>query len=352
MDDSGGVDLAALARGRLRIISTAPVVLDHLRGLTGEHGLFEHALHDEPRRTLGYTVDDNARALVVLCRYARVVGESPDLQPYLGMVVSGVVAGGWHNRMTPSGLWDDLRGSDDAHARAIWGLGEVLAAGMGDVDAVDSLRAGIVSFESTYPRPVSYAIFGGVAALEAGLLVDLIGDFLTSSSGRLPSPASGDWIWPEPKLTYANARIPEAMIRVGEALGDGALVTRGLEVLAWLIDTETGSNGFSFTPVAGRGPAGMKPAFDQQPIEAWAMADACFAAGRVDGDEKWACGVVDAATWFLGRNDCGAVVYDATTGAGFDGLCPTDVNRNRGAESTLSALGSLIRLRQVTMASS
>jgi hypothetical protein len=142
------------------------------------------------------------------------------------------------------------------------------------------------------------------------------------------------------------------MIRVGEALGDGALVTRGLEVLAWLIDTETGSNGFSFTPVAGRGPAGMKPAFDQQPIEAWAMADACFAAGRVDGDEKWACGVVDAATWFLGRNDCGAVVYDATTGAGFDGLCPTDVNRNRGAESTLSALGSLIRLRQVTMASS
>ena len=100
--------------------------------------------------------------------------------------------------------------------------------------------------------------------------------------------------------------------------------------------------------MGGRGPGESGPAFDQQPIEAWAMADACLRAAMVDGGTQWETGLTDAADWFLGRNDTGAVLYDGRTGAGYDGLEAKGVNENRGAESTLAALGALQARRDAT----
>jgi hypothetical protein len=143
-------------------------------------------------------------------------------------------------------------------------------------------------------------------------------------------------------LTYANARIPEGMIAVATALGDPALGGDGLDLLDWLVETETGTAGFSFTPVGGRGSGDPKPAFDQQPIEAWAMADACALAAAVTGDAVWEERRLRAVAWFLGENDRGAMLYDETTGGGFDGLTAEGPNLNRGAESTLAALAALL----------
>jgi hypothetical protein len=126
--------------------------------------------------------------------------------------------------------------------------------------------------------------------------------------------------------------------------GDDVAVKDGLVLLDWLIETERGTDGFSFTPVGGRGPGDPKPAFDQQPIEAWSLVDACHAAWEVDQSPHWRQAMDEAAHWFLGRNDSGLGMYDPDTGAGYDGLGPGWVNLNRGAESTLAALGSLWRL--------
>jgi hypothetical protein len=145
-------------------------------------------------------------------------------------------------------------------------------------------------------------------------------------------------------LTYDNARLPEALIALGEVLGDPSITADGLDLLEWLVGTETLGDHFSFTPVGGRGPDGRKPAFDQQPLEAWAMADACHAAHRADpGNDRWTAAMAKAIGWFDGKNDTGLAVYDPATGAGFDGLEPESVNQNRGAESTIAALGSLLR---------
>jgi hypothetical protein len=332
----------------LILTHTGAPKFDHLHGLTGAHGLYEHALYDTPRPSHGYSTDDNARALVVLAR-AIDLGISPIASsPYLDFVTSGVVAGGWHNRMSDSGRWDDRRGSDDAHGRAIWGLGESLARGVDEERVVDAFQAGILSFDSTYPRSVAYAILGATAATSAVVLDRLLEQFLERMAARLPSAQHGPWVWPEPRLTYDNARVPEALIQAGFAMGDSAMIERGLDLLEWLVDTEHGPEGFSFTPVGGRGPDDAKPAFDQQPIEAWAMADACFAAYRVDGQASWRASSLEAADWFLGRNDLGVEMYDPVTGAGYDGLESDGVNQNRGAESTLAALGALIRRGQLS----
>ncbi|MGH3650900.1 MAG: glycosyltransferase [Acidimicrobiia bacterium] len=319
---------------------------DHLRRLTGRHGLYEHAVHTTPRISHGYTTDDNARALVVLARAFshRVAGEEFD--PYLGFVVGGAVEGGWHNRMSHAGVWTDRRGSDDAHGRAIWGLGSVIGSGHQPEETVEALRVGL-GFISRHPRALSYAMLGGAAAFGSGPVDSALGQFLSTALSRMPEPRVGSWRWPEERLSYANARIPEAMIHAAWVLGEPKRLQSGLDLLEWLIETERGERGFSFTPVGGRGRDDPRPAFDQQPIEAWAMADACHAALIADGDDLWREGLEAAGRWFLGWNDVGAEVYEARTGAGFDGLERDGVNQNRGAESTLSALGSLARLHEL-----
>jgi hypothetical protein len=312
-----------------------------VKTLTGPYGLFEHALLDRPRQDHGYTTDDNARALVVLSRAFPEV----DVRPYLDFVIRGRIPGGWHNRMSQDGRWTDRRGSDDAHGRALWGLGCAVRHGEAE-RALPTLLSGL-DLDTAHARANAYATLGAVEAMAAEPGLTAAEDFLRRVADRLPRPSSQPWMWPEPRLTYANARLPEALMAAGRALGDEALVSEGLRLLDWLVGVEHGENGFSFTPVGGRGPESLSPGFDQQPIEAWAMADACLLAFEIEGGERWATATEDAAMWVMGRNDTHGVLYDPATGAGFDGLEADGVNQNRGAESTLAVLGALDALRRL-----
>ena len=85
--------------------------------------------------------------------------------------------------------------------------------------------------------------------------------------------------------------------------------------------------------------------FDQQPIEAAAMADACARAYAVTGDQAWHDGVIRSVDWFLGANDVGVAVGDLDRGAGFDGLERDGVNRNEGTESTLALITTMQHAR-------
>jgi hypothetical protein len=85
--------------------------------------LYKHAIMERPRQTCGYTTDDNGRALAVL---GRLEPDHPGAVRYLEFVLTGRVPGGWPNRMSPAGRWVDVRGPDDAHGRALWGLGYAL----------------------------------------------------------------------------------------------------------------------------------------------------------------------------------------------------------------------------------
>jgi hypothetical protein len=314
-----------------------PVVFHHLQRLTGAHGVYEHARFDQPRVTHGYTTDDNARVLVVLAPWPRQ-HSSESFRRAIHFVVSGQVPAGWHNRMSNRGSWMDERGSDDCHGRALWGLGTVIGSGVADEGAFAAFASGL-DFRSSSLRATSFAALGAVRARHH--LTAEVDRFLDRLSVGFAPPRPGRWMWPEPRLTYANARIPQAMIEVGAMTGASGLLADGLELLEWLTNTERSETHFSFTPVGGRGPGDVSPSFDQQPIEAWAMADACRSALHIDGSSEWQSAVVMAARWFIGLNDNGLLLYDLDTGAGFDGLHAVGKNQNRGSESTLSALGAL-----------
>ena len=139
--------------------------------------------------------------------------------------------------------------------------------------------------------------------------------------------------------------LPEALIVAGVYLDRSDVVEDGLALLRWLLDRETVADHMSPTPAGGGGPTDRAPAFDQQPIEVAAMADACARAAAVTGDPEWARGVDRAAAWFAGDNDAGVVMWDPVTGGGYDGLEAAAANQNQGAESTLALISTLQHVR-------
>jgi hypothetical protein len=158
-----------------------------------------------------------------------------------------------------------------------------------------------------------------------------------------------DKLWFEDYLSYDNARMPEALIRAGGALGDPALVADGVKALTWLCCRQTGPAGH-FMPVAtadfGRR-LQSKTLFDQQPVEAAATIDACEAAWTATGERRWVDEAERAYAWFFGANSLGVSLFVAE-GDCFDGLTWAGVNENRGAESVLALQLSICTIRKLT----
>ena len=325
---------------------TGDPIFDHLLRMTDHRGTFEHASYSEPRREGGYCTDDMARVLVVAARQSG----SPAVANRLARVAVQFLndaqsfAGPCRNRMDRNGRWTDLPATEDAWGRCLWGLGT--AAARSDVSLIR--RLAVIQFQrsavvrSPWPRAMAFAALGAAELLTAEPENGAARALLTDYAAGLAGP-NGDaaWPWPEPRLTYANAVLPEAMIAAGVALEDETLRQRGLDLLAWLVDYETADGHLSPTPAGGRGSGDSRPGFDQQPIEISSIADACARAACVDPSPVWTDTVRAAADWFDGANDAGLAMWDPQTGAGFDGLHADRVNQNQGAESTLAVLSTL-----------
>jgi len=326
---------------------------DHLHHLTDARGLFEHALHGEPRLEHGYCLDDVARALVVVYRQSQ---PNPKLlragRRYLEFALSAIQDdGSCHNRMTISGAWSDTPGLGDWWGRAIWGLGVTAAHAPSDATRARAILGFRTAARQRSPHPLSMAF----AALGAGEVLLSRPDELSARALLRDFTASVDdlggarprWPWPRPRLAYGNGSVVEALLLAGAALPDLDAHQRGLELLDFLLCKETHDGHLSVTPVGGRGPHDLTPGFDQQPIEVAALADACGRAFDITGDVRWLDGVRMAWAWFLGDNDVGTPMFDPETGGGFDGLHETGPNLNQGAESTLALLSTVQQARRL-----
>ncbi len=161
---------------------------------------------------------------------------------------------------------------------------------------------------------------------------------------------SVDWPWFEQSLSYANARLPQALLVGGQALGNESMVKAGLRALTWLMRLQTGPGGV-FMPIGSDGfyaRDGIRADFDQQPLEAWASVSACLNAQDVTDEPTWAAEAKRAYEWFIGKNVLGMPLYDPSSGGCNDGLHAGRVNGNQGGESTLSYLCALTELQQWT----
>lgn len=320
--------------------------------MTDHVGLWEHARYTTPRPEHGYCTDDNARALIVVCREQDPSGALGGIgRIYFSFVADAALPqGGFHNRRGADESWGDEIGSDDSQGRAIWSLGSAARLG----PEAWMRRAALELFDrqedfaSRSPRANAFAVLGASEVL----IIDPehVGarKSLTRWAGHLHVSDDPAWPWPEPRLAYDNARIPEALMAAGTALGYDHLVEAGLRLLDWLVTVETRDDHYSFTPVGGWAPGEPRPGYDQQPVEMAAMADACSRAWLLTGDDKWREGVLRAARWLKEGNDGKVVLYDLETGGCCDGLTTSGPNLNQGAESTLAAISTLQQARRVS----
>jgi hypothetical protein len=318
----------------------------HLQRLTDDVGLLEHAEGIVPRHEHGYCVDDVARGLVVVCREPSPSQEIITLgRRYLYFLAQAQAPDGrCRNRLGYDRRWRDQPGTEDCWGRALWGLGTAAARGPTPGIREESLsrfdRGAQVS--SPWPHAMAFAALGAAEVLDrwrdhSGALTLL--DKASAVIGQ--APADPVWPWPARRLTYANAAIAEAVIVAGSKLGRDRVLHNGLRMLQWLLTVETRDGHLSVVPAGGWGLGDDRPAFDQQPIEVAALADACMRAATVTGDRGWLAGVEMSLSWFLGDNDTKVPLLDERTGGGCDGLSRDGRSRNQGAESTLAMISVL-----------
>jgi glycosyltransferase involved in cell wall biosynthesis len=335
---------------------------EHLRAMTDDTGMLQHALFSIPRYEDGYCLDDNARALLLMALVEDAGTEDRATARTLASRYLAFVSHAFNtdlrrfrNFMTYSRKWTEECGSEDSHGRALWALGAVL--GRSSEPGRRSLSGHLfhaalppaASFES--PRGWALALLGideylrafqGESSVEA--LQKLLADRLLAA---FQARASGDWPWCEDSVTYDNARLPQALIVSGSRLGRPDMTSAGLRSLEWLADIQRSKEGF-FDPIGSNGfyaRSSERARFDQQPLEASAMVSACLDAWRVTGDERWAREMRRAFRWFLGENQLRLSLYDPATGGCRDGLHADRPNENQGAESTLSFLLALTEMR-------
>ncbi|GEN79796.1 hypothetical protein [Actinotalea fermentans] len=318
---------------------------EHVACLTTAVGLYEHALFAAPRVEHGMCVDDASRALLVTAREPR---PTPDVvsmsRIYLAYLLRAQAADGrMHNRSDDTGRWLDAPATGDHWGRALWAFGTAAAhSPEGQVRAGGVLGAQrALLARSPYPRAMAYAALGAAALMRTAPENLAARRLLHDARSVLSQAESGaGWLWPDHRLTYANAVLPEAMITVGRALHDDELRDRGLALLGWLADHQDVAGHVSVVPAGGRGPGERRPSFDQQPIEVASMAEAAATAFGATGDHRWAALVARCEAWFEGDND-GRLRMRAPSGGGaYDGLEDGSVNLNQGAESTLASVAT------------
>lgn len=337
------------------------IKLEYLHRMTDDTGMLQHAKYTVPDRTHGYCVDDNARALIVAVTLQ-------DLQPldsalsgltsiylgFLGHAFNGQT-GRFRNFMSYDRHWLEETGSEDSHGRAVWGLGVAVALGRdkGQVGfAVDLFHRALDSTEHfTHPRAIAFAIIGIHTYLSrysgdsrARRMRKILSDRLMQ---QFRDVATKDWPWCTDSLTYDNARLPQALLLSGQWLPDPEMLEMGLRALDWLKQVQTDEVGHHFAAIGNHDwfpKDGEKAQFDQQPIEAAAMVDACIEAFNCTQDEAWSTYAYRCLNWYQGENDLGVPLCDYATGGCRDGLEAQGANENQGAESTLSWLMALLAI--------
>ena len=339
------------------------LLLDHLRRLTDATGIFQHAKFSIPKFEEGYCTDDTARALLLTVMLEETADDTPAVST-LATIYSAFVNHAFiserrrfHNFMSFDRRWLDDDGSDDCFARALLALG----ACIGRSRREDLRRWAVELFNHALPT-IEEAISPRAWALtliaiheyfrhfSGDRVANRIRDTLTQRLlDRFHAASAEDWQWFETALSYGNAHLSHSLILSGRWTSCSEAFEIGLRSLQWLMAVQTAESGH-FRPVGSNGyyvRGGLRANFDQQPIEAWASVAACVEAWQATGDQSWMSEASRAFEWFLGRNDLGLPLYDATSGGCFDGLQVDRVNFNQGAESTLSFLLSLQEMRRI-----
>lgn len=323
--------------------------LAHVKRLTDDTGIVQHAKYGIPNLKEGYCLDDNARALIMalMAYQSNKSKEALDLLPiYLSYIhYMQTDDGNFRNFLSFSRQYLDEVGSEDSFGRTIWALGFLISTAPNNSYrefAQELFHRSVAHFDALkFPRGIINTIIGlsyylKVHPGDEGMLLRL--NRMTQLVVEMYEVHREDqWHWFENIMTYDNAIFPLALLHSSDITGNEQVKAVALEAIAFL-DSVTMSNGY-LSPVGNQGwlPKGQTmPIFDQQAIETMAMVLMYLQAYKVTAKPVYIRKMFMSYMWFLGENTLRIPLYDHETNGCCDGLEPNGINRNQGAESTLA----------------
>lgn len=336
-----------------------PFSLEHVKRMTDDTGIIQHAKFGIPNLKEGYCLDDNARALLMVSMAYKQKKHplTMDLMPvYLSYIhYMQHENGTFRNFLSFSRNFLDEVGSEDSFGRAIWALGYLLGNAPNDAyfqSAKEIFFKAVPNFKALQSiRGIANTIIGVSYYLQSNPSDMGMAEQLKELAGRLIEHYNShnvpEWKWFEPTLTYDNAVLPLSMLHAGGVLKDDAILKVGMESMKFLSCLTLKSGCLSVIGneqwYTKNGPQSL---FAQQPIDAMGMVLMFQKAFHLTGDRSNLDNLYASFMWFLGENDLRMSLYDYETKGCCDGLESYGVNRNQGAESTLAYLVSHLTLLQ------
>lgn len=315
----------------------------HFMRLTDENGILQFAKLSSPDPLSGYTLDDNARALIIA------------LQMEEGYELAYKYASWLSNAIQPDGSWSNFQlngtyyhtfDSEDSIGRALLACSAGMNSPFADIKAMCQKMHALFlpsSLKFKSPRAVAYTLLGLCKIEDKKLKAKYIKNYGDKLAHFLISLYQNhhtrSFRWFEPYLTYCNGILPQALWAYYEVSGNKKALKIAHDSLNFLNSVLFKKGYLNIIGNQGWYHKGKKiPFYDQQPVDAASTAFACFEAYNISGESEYLELAVLAHKWYRGHNINNLPLYDKKTGGCFDALTPEGVNLNQGAEAVISLL--------------
>ncbi|MFZ4106269.1 glycosyltransferase [Flavobacterium sp.] len=346
----------SIKRNRISIRYEIPKIsLDHILNMTTNKGIIQFSSIATPDLESGYTLDDNARALIALSKHFEVTGDIKDVDLitiYLDFIIfCQQDSGAFLNYVDISEnfmIKNSNENLEDSNGRAIWALGELLShETILSQEIITKAKfaleksLGVIScFQS--PRAIAFSIKGlyfynlNKKSTRIKSLITFLADNLVS---KYKGVSEKNWNWYEEYLTYANSVLPEAMLYA--AISTGSELYKNIAKSSFDFLLSITFQNYQIKVVSNKGwhlKGKSINHFGEQPIDVAYTVLALNAFYNMFNEQDYLDKMSIAFNWFLGNNHLHQIVYNPKTGGCYDGLEQENVNLNQGAESTISYL--------------
>lgn len=358
-----------IGEGQIQLNYKIPAInLDYVKKLTTHFGMIQFSIINQPDIDSGYTLDDNARAMVSMCQHYELTQESTDLE-YIGIYLNFIKYclqedGSFLNYVDEDGIFTQQNYETnlaDSNGRAIWALGYLISVSdslpyelvfeAGKI--IDVALPNLLEIHST--RAMAFIIKGLYyrSSVQHSVQDNLL---ITRLSNRLVQmyrhEAEPEWSWFESYLTYGNSILPEAMLCAWLATGEPIykqIAKTSFDFLLSKIFTEKSIKVISNQGWLHKGEEENRVTIGgEQPIDITYTILALNKFYAVYKDESYKIKSKIAFDWFLGNNHLHQIIYNPCTGGCYDGLEENYINLNQGAESTVSYLMARLTLEKAS----
>ncbi|HEY5468936.1 MAG TPA: glycosyltransferase [Bacteroidales bacterium] len=329
--------------------------LNHLKKMTINDGIIQFSKINQPDIDSGYTLDDNARALITMSMHYKLTCDEKDLL-YISKYLSFINQcqspdGSFLNYVDKNNNFTDQNDNanlDDANGRALWALGYLISVngllpGPGVFEANEIIKKAIPHIENIHStRAMAFAIKGLYyrnRVIKSKDNISLIQTFASRLVQMFRHESNEDWRWFEGYLTYANSILPESLLYAWMVTGTEQYKEIAISSFRFLLSKIFNENGIEVISNKGWLQKGQDPVpFGEQPIDVAYTIITLSKFYDVFKEEEYLVKMEIAFNWFLGKNRLHQIIYNPCTGGCHDGLEEYHVNLNQGAESTLSYL--------------